>query len=248
MADCRGRADLYERCNSVSIGRHRIRGFTMVELLVVLAIVAIMTSLAIPVAIRWGATGSDQLGTATRELHSLLRAAQMHAATYRVNAGVAYYVERVQDSVTGEEVSVATAYAVVYSKPGSDDYHFLPDSDGQFKSFPEGIGLLLFYPESTYPGLGMREITLWTETVENGFDHNVSSVFPAHVFKPASVLDTSGGRERYEVFIGPMPTEGAELRLINPNDEVLVYPDDSSNLMGSRIELYRSTGRVKVAS
>lgn len=218
----------------------------MIELLVVLAIVAIMTSLAIPIAARWGAFSNDELNSATRNLHSMLRAAQIHAATYRVNAGVAYYAQPLLDSVTNQEVLVATAYAMVYSKPGSDKYYFVRDSDGQFRTFPTDIVLFLSHPDPLPQNLGMTQINLWTGETGEEVDEGL---FWAHVFKPTSDMVTTGGRERFVVQLGPTPTEDPEVRLVRPDLGVLFLPGtNDTNLMGSRIELFRSTGRVKVAS
>jgi prepilin-type N-terminal cleavage/methylation domain-containing protein len=301
MAERRGRAALSMRCGSVSIQRHRGSGFTMVELLVVMAIIAIMASVAIPVAIRWGATGSDELRMATRDLHSVLRAAQIHAAAYRVNAGVAYYIETMVDSIKedmnpgSKPVEVVTAYAMIYSKPGKTEnkYYFVPGSDGQFKPLPTGIVLFLNHPEGNIGpsleiggydigykedgsaeilgiiDLGMKKIDyLYTDTGENvvldtgirpdvGINSDSDQRFLlAHIFTPTGLLvapfnDYKNRRERYVMQVGPSPTENWEVRLIDPfidtQNPFFNFNIGDSNLIGSKIELYRSTGRVKVA-
>ena len=92
-------------------------GLTLVELLVVLAILGLMAGVAIPSLARMGLFSSDDVGSGSRELFALMRAAKVHAATYRVDTAIAYGVVLKQDSVTGQAVESINAAAMVYRLP-----------------------------------------------------------------------------------------------------------------------------------
>lgn len=79
--------------------RTRNTGYTLVELLVVLAIIALMTSIAVPVMVSSGFFSSDKSRTGARDLFAQLRAATVHARTNNVTAALAYDVEQPQDSL-----------------------------------------------------------------------------------------------------------------------------------------------------
>ncbi|HRT65944.1 MAG TPA: prepilin-type N-terminal cleavage/methylation domain-containing protein [Candidatus Hydrogenedentes bacterium] len=92
-------------------------GMTMIELIVVLAILALMSAIAIPTFARLGYFSRNDLQATARELHSMLKAAKIYAATYRVNTAVAYSVVPVIDSITGATVEIIDAAALVYKFP-----------------------------------------------------------------------------------------------------------------------------------
>jgi len=95
----------------------RRRGMTMIELIVVLAVLALMSAIAIPTFARLGYFSRNDLQATARELHSMLKAAKIYAATYRVNTAVAYSVVPVIDSRTGATVEIIDAAALVYEFP-----------------------------------------------------------------------------------------------------------------------------------
>jgi prepilin-type N-terminal cleavage/methylation domain-containing protein len=119
----------------------RNRGFTMVELLVVIAMIAILSALALPAISKFRSTARDDLNSASRELHSLLTMAQIYASTYNVNTAVVYAVDNwtdpatdpendgagagvenpVTDSVLNTPVRAITAAAVMFQLRGSKD-------------------------------------------------------------------------------------------------------------------------------
>jgi prepilin-type N-terminal cleavage/methylation domain-containing protein len=82
-------------------------------------------------------------------------------------------------------------------------------------------------------------------------DFYETGIFPAHIFTPSGYLDVMDGekKERYTIYLGPSPTETRDVRLINP--DVITgdaYADISGNLVSVPIHLFRSTGKIKIAS
>lgn len=69
-------------------------GFTLVEIMVVLAIVALLSAIAIPGLAKLGAFSRDEFKRATQEVNSVLRAAQLYATTYHVNTAVVYSMDQ----------------------------------------------------------------------------------------------------------------------------------------------------------
>jgi len=65
-------------------------GLTLMELLVVLAIIAVMAGVALPTLARLGLFSRSELQNGSRELFAALRAARVYAATYRVDTAVVY--------------------------------------------------------------------------------------------------------------------------------------------------------------
>ncbi|MCF6285357.1 MAG: type II secretion system GspH family protein [Candidatus Hydrogenedentes bacterium] len=123
------------------------RGFTLVELMVVLAIVILLSALAIPGLARLGAFSRDEIRRTVQEVSSVLRAAQVYSTTYHVNTAVVYsmdhwsdteaaaldatpgiedpldpadpIVDPVFDSVSGNAVRQIEAAAIMYQLPST---------------------------------------------------------------------------------------------------------------------------------
>lgn len=98
------------------------RGMSMIELIAVLAIVAIMTAVAVPTFAKLGMFSRDDLQSSARELHAMLKAARIYAATYRVDTAVAYgTMTKAEsfDSTLNTTRACFDAAALVYKLPAS---------------------------------------------------------------------------------------------------------------------------------
>ena len=138
-------------------------GFTLVELLVVLTIVGLIASLAIPGLRSMGAFARDDLKNGTRDLYTMIRAARNHAVTYRVNTAVVYVLDNYQspnvnaentpilssDQVMLREIRAAAVFVEAPPEPGSTTSVYVPvDGEwGEFKEFRGNMSILLQDPE-----------------------------------------------------------------------------------------------------
>lgn len=116
------------------------RGFTLTELIVVLAIGAVLTALALPAISNMGSNSRNEFKGAAREIFTLLSAARIYATTNNVDAAVVYALDNYQpldvnpgntdglrspfiDSLSGQMVRCITSAAIMYK---------LPDASGPY--------------------------------------------------------------------------------------------------------------------
>jgi prepilin-type N-terminal cleavage/methylation domain-containing protein len=92
-------------------------GMSLVELIVVLAIIAILAAIAIPTFSKLGFFSRNEVQSCARELYALLRAAKIYAATWRVDTALVYGISLRLDSVTGQAVEAIDSAAMVYKIP-----------------------------------------------------------------------------------------------------------------------------------
>ena len=79
--------------------RNRRSGLTLVEVIVVAAIIILVIGVAVPGIVSLASLGRGDFGNSARNLLGALRAAKMYSATYRSITAVAYVYTEVYDSV-----------------------------------------------------------------------------------------------------------------------------------------------------
>lgn len=77
-------------------------GFTLVEMIVVMAILAILAAAAIPSFVRIAQMDSDRIDFTSRLVYGMLNAARVHAATFRTDTALYYTLAEVDDSRAAE--------------------------------------------------------------------------------------------------------------------------------------------------
>ena len=289
-------------------GRNRSGGFSLVELLVVLAIVGILMGISIPILRMFSQNDMDR---GARSLYTMIRAARVYASTYNVKTAVVYELDGspagspVADSLRRRPVRTLRGAMIVYQLPedmGSYKglYVPTPEHGGEFQPFPIGYSVLLDVPpvEATMPPtgpaylygvsenpakdanflsdfgtnislLGMMPVVMYSGPVdsdptvrEKEFDATAEVPLLAHVFDTGGKLDlgkSGSTTQRFSILFAPSPDRPVEERTWSTgevNDSALdLWWAKSSpeigpqmGMLGIPIEIYRSTGRVRMGS
>ena len=264
--------------------RKNQQAFTLVELLVVLTIVGLVASMAIPGLASMGAFARDDMRDGTREVYSMIRAARTHAVTYRQNTAVVYVLDNwvtpyddpnnnqvlSNEQAQRREFQAAGVFMEAPPAPGSSNRIYVPVEGewGEFRSFPGDTAVLLQDPqnqgnnyyqsarprfniEDAMPGdsdtpsifdLGLEIITVQITYVDDDGEEFVFNLpFPAHVFRSSGRMETVTSKERYTLHFGWSYAAPPEVRLVEPDLEF-------SPRMANPIQLFRSTGRVRIAT
>lgn len=149
--------------------RIRKAGVTLVEMLVVLAVIGVLSAVLIPLAIRGGWGAGSETAFAARDVFTLLKAARIYASTHNVETALVYGgnivrdSEMALDSSTFPDPCVAIVDSVVLARrltreemirinelPGTNpfwidrNYYFTPvnTADSTFRTMPKQTALL----------------------------------------------------------------------------------------------------------
>jgi len=212
------------------------KGFTLVELLVVLTIIGVMASLAIPGLRSMGAFARDDLQSGTRDLYVMIRAARNHAVTFRVNTAVVYVLDNYQspnvnaentqvlsnDQIDNREIRAVAVFVEAPPEPGSTTSVYVPvDGEwGEFREFQGNMSILLQDPDD--PSINYYQ-----------------SARPRFDLADAAVPD--GNSENYSIAVLGMESIQAEVTWVDNNDEIQV-----GNLLFPA-HVFRSSGRLSVS-
>lgn len=245
----------------------REAGITLVEMLVVIGIIALIAGITVPTMARYGFMFGNRLQNASREVYSTLRAAQIYAASNRVDTAVAFMYRTDLDSQTGVERQILDGYAIlrritpqeidvwsnVFTTAHNLDWMFVPlqTPEGSFTRIEEGTSVLIDYDNpGTISMRGLEGVQVFAPepngvfrfiTPTPGIDYPLDSLpnsFGAFIFSPGGVMVSTALPERFEVRMGLLPSEEADLRHVD---------DANTEERFIQIELYKSTGRVKIA-
>ncbi|MBI2432098.1 MAG: prepilin-type N-terminal cleavage/methylation domain-containing protein [Candidatus Hydrogenedentes bacterium] len=261
------------------------RGITLVELLVVMAIVSLLAAISIPTFATLGGFLRSDLQNASRDLYSVLRAARIYATTFHVDTAVVYSLDNyaaasnpglaapVIDSLDNNTVRVIIAAATFFKVPttlagnSADVWLPVPGDGGNFRTFPGDCVLLLRDPATM--SLIYTDLSPLPNSAAGGDLRNVLGMqfvpaqlgnqileLPAHIFNPRGSINAAGERERFELLVAPPPDVNLPDRLNFPETRSFLVPnletsdpsDLESNLISIPVELYRSTGRIKVVT
>ncbi len=286
--------------------RDRSGGFSLVELLVVMAIVAILMGISIPILQMFS---QNEMDRGARSLYTMVRAARVYAQTFNVKTAVVYQLDQdpaanpVMDSLRKQAVRVLRGATVLYQLPANmGSYKGLwvpePNYGYEFEPFSLGYAVLLDVPPpaasmpptgpaytyglSTDPAddnanflrafgagigsLGMEMVKKYDAPIdpdpavrEQQFDAGAIVLLLAHVFDTGGKLEVGGDAttQRFSILFAPSPDRPANERTwstVDVNDITVsawrtqTPPVPDMGLIGIPIEIYRSTGRVRMGS
>jgi Tfp pilus assembly protein FimT len=223
----------------------------MVELVVVVAIIGIMTAVAIPTFARMGLLWRNDLQASARELYTLLSAAKIYAGTYNVETAVVYTTYRPEGGASNNLRAVALMYQhptlTLKAEDGYDYRVFIPVAsrdEGQLRTLPGNTGLdLAAFPDDLL-SLEKVKVLFTNSTTYEEWGHRPEEQgnYDALVFEPSGRL-RKDGRELYTLHVCYTTDASPDERLVDPEQGEI-----QSNLRTIKINLYRATGRVEMAS
>lgn len=224
---------------------------TLVELLIVLAVIALLSSIAVPSFMKMIGSSQTDVDKASTNLHKLLQTARIYAMSHRVPAGVAYRV-----ALKVAEPDPAPEYCdvfgmVVWNEANKCFVPVIDDVNTEFQKFTGTSCLARPLPEDEYYRMGVVPITVRFRLDDADQDRplpaarisalgltgapKIEAETPiyAHIFEPSGAIqvDASSPKERYEFMLKTNPTLGL---------------DAQAAAQEQLVEIYRSTGRVKI--
>ena len=131
-------------------------GLSLVELLIVLAIVSMMAAVAVPVFIKMASLSRGRLDEGAQDIYQLARSARIYASANRVETAVVYALKTVKDSRDGTtDQVIADAVCLARRLTEEERRHFFPGAtppdypffvtvnsrEGQFRTLPYGTAI-----------------------------------------------------------------------------------------------------------
>ena len=247
-------------------GSRTSHGLSLVEILTVLAIIAIMASVTVPMMWRMGAFSRERRTGAARELYAMLRAAKVYAASNRVDTALAYnYLEvplvaeqaavpKEFDGALGiwrrflyQTITVREMTTEEKNRPGislqGDAFVPLQNRSGIFRPMEEGTCAYLVDAPQVELENGLKKIYVYDPDGTPLYVDLSGVPVPlfAHVFKPSGRMRTDSAKQRYVLHVGLKPDANLDERFENPDSPT------RDNEIRIPVELFAATGRVNVA-
>lgn len=207
-------------------------GLTLVELLVVLAMIGVLSAVLIPLAVRGGWSSGSKTAFAARDVFTLLKAARVYASTHNVETALVYGGTMVQDSeITGNpcvpivdsvllarRLKRAEMIEFIETNPGlalpisaTDIFVRVTTNDGEFRQIPKDMTIL-------------PEIFL-----VDGSNNSTTGLTGVRVFAP-EVLQNGVPVDERDMYLAPRtdtcsgsPTEGIGLNYRRDSDPGTVW-------------------------
>lgn len=219
---------------------------TMPEILVVVAIIAIMSAVVVPTFSRMGLFSRDDMKNTAHDVFSMVKAAKIYAATYRVVAAAAYYydLQGAPDCLRAIALVYEHPYLKVQDIDGSrlvPAYFPVPTGGGDFKMLAGETCVMLRDPVNPSPfydprGAGFSRIALVIPGASFGAQEIIFP--PAHVFLPSGRLRNTQ-KEMFTFYIGFSPA-------VDMTESYYTADDGSLKERYIPLGLYRATGRLKL--
>jgi prepilin-type N-terminal cleavage/methylation domain-containing protein len=241
------------------------RGLTLVELLVVMAIIAIIASISIPLLARTTFLESSALQNGSRELYSYMRAAKIYAVDHRVDTAVVYGMV-VRDDSLPPHAPKMVANGLLLARGLNDKesrmlqvapaarrgiFVRIKDDTGQFHRLPDGTCILNI---GDGPIVGLQDVTVFDlEADETGSPilvpiTGISVPAAAHIFTSSGILHSKTGVQRFELMVAPMPDAEPSTRAATDSSGNVIMIDGVPDYRYIGVEIKPSLGRVKIAS
>lgn len=209
----------------------QIAGFTLVEMLIVIAIIASLAAISVPFIAKYGAMASSDVNTTARDLQEILRSAQIYASANNVDAAVAYSLVAKNDSLSGAEgVRVVNGVAMVRRlsseeverlglSRNTELYVPVQNPDGNFRFFQGQACLMNMQPRSAQPN--------FMEPVDIGATVGATPLAAVDMgMRAIDLVDVDG------VIVTPGPSRG--------------YPAANSTMFPAHV--FEASGRMNVAA
>ncbi len=182
----------------MNLRHHRKHGYTLAELLVSIAIIAMITGMAIPAFVKFGGFASNKKDVAARELYGVLRAARISSISYRNDTAVVYIVRPRADNYSGAQAFVVDGFGMA-TRATKDQYERVIANAAYDHLLPDEVFVLAKDPQAKFRDMPNNTAVVSHLTAEESQILRVNNILD---LPPASLAD----------FKGPVGTEGLSER------------------------------------
>lgn len=182
----------------MNLRHHRKHGYTLAELLISLAIIAMISGLAIPAFVKFGGFMNNKKDLAARELYGVLRAARISSITYRNDTAVVYIVRPRADNYSGAQAFVVDGFGMA-TRATKDQYERVIANTAYEDLLEDEVFVLAQDPQAKFRNMPNNTAVVSHLTAEESQILRVNNILD---LPPATLAD----------FKGPVGTEGLAAR------------------------------------